>query len=386
MNKLISLTILTLFFLVRQAYSQTTHIEAESWSTMNGVATEATSDAGGGENVGWIDQPGDWMEYSYTATTEGTYTVRFRLATAHDGAQFQIKVGTTVVGTVGVPVTGGFQTWQTVTATVYLSAGTQIIRLNNSGTGGWNFNWWELDAPAGGINNPPAVNAGHDQNITLPVNLVQLNGSATDADGTVASKGWSLASGPANYTFSSTTVFNPNVSNLVEGVYTFRLTATDNLGASSSDDIVVTVSAASSAWSVNGNPGSSANFIGTTNPSDLIFKTNNTVQAKITSGGEFWARKIKVTQTEWPDYVFDSSYKLLPLFQVEHFINLNGHLPDVPSEKDVVNGGLDVGDNQAVLLRKIEELTLYMIQVNKDVEKLKLENTILKKQLAGRKK
>ena len=154
MNKLISLTVLALFFLVNQAYSQTTHIEAENWSNMSGVATETCSDAGGGEDVGWID-PGDWMEYSYTAPTTGTYQLRFRLATAHDFAQFQIKVGTTVVGTVNVPVTGGFQTWQTVTVTIALSAGTQTIRLNNSGTGGWNFNWWELDAPAGGINNPP---------------------------------------------------------------------------------------------------------------------------------------------------------------------------------------------------------------------------------------
>jgi uncharacterized repeat protein (TIGR03803 family) len=90
-------------------------------------------------------------------------------------------------------------------------------------------------------NTPPVVNAGNDQTITLPANSVVLNGSASDANGTVAGYSWSKIAGPASYTFSSTTVANPTVSNLVQGTYTFRLTATDNQGAAAYDDVNITV-------------------------------------------------------------------------------------------------------------------------------------------------
>lgn len=98
--------------------------------------------------------------------------------------------------------------------------------------------------------------------------------------------------------------------------------------------------------------------IGTTSPGNY----------KLAIEGIIGARKIKVTQATWSDYVFDSSYQLKPLEQVEAFIQENKHLPEVPSAVEVKNDGLDVGDNQAVLLKKIEELTLYIIQQNKDIQ------------------
>lgn len=97
--------------------------------------------------------------------------------------------------------------------------------------------------------------------------------------------------------------------------------------------------------------------IGTTTPGNY----------KLAVEGIIGARKIKVTQELWPDYVFDSSYQLAPLRHVEKFIQTNKHLPDVPSATEVEKNGLDLGDNQAVLLKKIEELTLYIIQQNKQL-------------------
>ncbi|MFL9485706.1 hypothetical protein ACI6Q2_23185 [Chitinophagaceae bacterium LWZ2-11] len=128
--------------------------------------------------------------------------------------------------------------------------------------------------------------------------------------------------------------------------------------------------------------GSGGNDIGTGN----LFVQNNVGIGTTTPGsyklaveGKIGARKIVVTQApNWPDYVFDSSYTLTPLAQIEQFIKDNKHLPDVPSAKEVAEKGLDVGDNQAVLLKKIEELTLYMIQQNKTIEELKNEVLILK--------
>ena len=137
----------------------TTRIEAEKWSTMSGVATEnAWGDPqGGGLIVGWIEQ-GDWMDYSYNAPAAGSYTVNLRIASAVSGAQFQIKnAGGTVLATVYVPNTGGWQTWQTISTTITLPAGTQTLRLQSSGSAGWNINWWELTSGSSGGTTTPST-------------------------------------------------------------------------------------------------------------------------------------------------------------------------------------------------------------------------------------
>jgi hypothetical protein len=81
-------------------------------------------------------------------------------------------------------------------------------------------------------------------------------------------------------------------------------------------------------------------------------------------------RKIKVDQAVWADYVFADDYKLPSLAEVEKFIYNNRHLPGIPSAKTVEKEGLDLGENQAALLKKIEELTLYLIQEKKRNDEL----------------
>ncbi|MCF3107869.1 hypothetical protein LL912_03670 [Niabella sp. CC-SYL272] len=91
--------------------------------------------------------------------------------------------------------------------------------------------------------------------------------------------------------------------------------------------------------------------------------------------------KIKLQSSGWPDYVFRPSYRLMPLSQVEHFIKTNGHLPEVPSAREVAENGIEVGANQAVLLKKIEELTLHLIQLEKKVKDLEKEKEGMKRNL-----
>jgi len=76
--------------------------------------------------------------------------------------------------------------------------------------------------------------------------------------------------------------------------------------------------------------------------------------------------------------VFDKNYRLLTLKEVEEFIKENHHLPDVPSEKEVAENGIDVEEMDGILLKKIEELTLYIIEQNKEIESLKKEIHYLK--------
>ncbi|HRQ49371.1 MAG TPA: hypothetical protein PLR74_02480 [Agriterribacter sp.] len=96
-------------------------------------------------------------------------------------------------------------------------------------------------------------------------------------------------------------------------------------------------------------------------------------QAKLAVNGDIYSKKIKVTASGWPDYVFSAQYRLPKLSEVEDFIKSNGHLPGIPSALEVEESGLDLGDNQALLLKKIEELTLYVITLNKKVEELEKE-------------
>ncbi len=84
--------------------------------------------------------------------------------------------------------------------------------------------------------------------------------------------------------------------------------------------------------------------------------------------------KLKVspkTTADWADYVFDKKYELRTLTEVEKFINENKHLPGVPSAQEVVDNGIDVAKMDAKLLEKIEELTLYVIQLQKQIDELK---------------
>ena|GEM_PF-1370866 len=93
------------------------------------------------------------------------------------------------------------------------------------------------------VNIPPVANAGPDRALTLPTTSVTLAGGATDADGTVTSLAWTQVSGPSA-TLSGTTTASLSVAGLSAGVFVFRLTATDDDGATASDDVSVTVTAA----------------------------------------------------------------------------------------------------------------------------------------------
>jgi P2-related tail formation protein len=93
-------------------------------------------------------------------------------------------------------------------------------------------------------NQPPMSNAGTNRTITLPTSSATLNGSGTDADGTITTYLWQQVNGPSASTFSATNTANITISNLQAGLYTYRLTVTDNNNAAATDLVTVTVNAA----------------------------------------------------------------------------------------------------------------------------------------------
>ena len=103
---------------------------------------------------------------------------------------------------------------------------------------------------------------------------------------------------------------------------------------------------------------------------DTQIKQN--VKLQLTSDGILKCKEISVTLTGWPDYVFKRDYKLMTLSELEQFVSENSHLPNVPSAIEVEKNGVQLGEMNVILLKKIEELTLYILQLEKrlsDVEK-----------------
>ncbi len=109
--------------------------------------------------------------------------------------------------------------------------------------------------------------------------------------------------------------------------------------------------------------------IGTTTPAE-----------RLSVNGNIRSKEVKVEASNWPDYVFDQDYQLPTLAEIEQQIKLNGHLPDMPSAKEVELNGIALGEMNKLLLKKVEELTLHLISQHKTMEILNSENERLKMQ------
>ncbi len=107
---------------------------------------------------------------------------------------------------------------------------------------------------------------------------------------------------------------------------------------------------------------------GMTTPYKLLELDNN---------GLLYAREIKVNLDSWPDYVFDANYRLMPLNELQAFIELNNHLPNVPTACEMEEQGINIAESNVMLMEKVEELTLYLIQVK---EQLDAQKQLLKEQ------
>ncbi len=96
---------------------------------------------------------------------------------------------------------------------------------------------------------------------------------------------------------------------------------------------------------------------------------------RVMSDGHIWATELDIKlKTGFPDYVFEADYKLMSIEELEKYIKQNNHLPNIPSAKDIEENGLSVGEMQVRQMEKIEELTLYIIELKNEIEKLKTQH------------
>ncbi len=117
-------------------------VEAEAYAAMFGVQTETTLDVGGGLNVGWIDS-GDWMDYRVNILSSDVYKLDYRVASQSVAGQIELQKDGAAITTTNLPVTGGWQTWRTVSSFVHLDCGVQTLRVY-ANAGGFNLNWLEF--------------------------------------------------------------------------------------------------------------------------------------------------------------------------------------------------------------------------------------------------
>ena len=104
------------------------------------------------------------------------------------------------------------------------------------------------------------------------------------------------------------------------------------------------------------------------------------LRSSLAVNGPIAAKSLRLSATGWPDYVFDSSYTLPPLQHLENYIHQNNHLPGLPSAASAEKDGVDVGITQAALLKKVEELTLYVIQQAHEMKALRKQVDRMSKQ------
>lgn len=122
-------------------------VQAEKYSTMQSIGLENTTDIGGGQNVGWIDA-GDWMTFnSITIPASGNYNIEYRVASPNSTGKLSLDLngGSIKLGERTIPYTGGWQTWTSVSQTVYINTGTYNLGIFAQ-TGGWNLNWFRITA------------------------------------------------------------------------------------------------------------------------------------------------------------------------------------------------------------------------------------------------
>ena len=107
------------------------------------------------------------------------------------------------------------------------------------------------------------------------------------------------------------------------------------------------------------------------NAFDVFNKITGKTEFRIKSNGETYARHMKIMITNFPDYVFEKNYKLPNLYEIEEYYLKNKRLPEMPSAAEVEQNNLDLGEINKLLVKKVEEMTILMVEMKKEIDSLK---------------
>jgi hypothetical protein len=207
-------------------------------------------------------------------------------------------------------------------------------------------------------------------NPTTPVMSLTVNGYA----GIGLTNPWSMVT-----TYGSQS--NPSLTHQTYGLASFATGAQDlSVFATTNSGGTIALQGRNStadgvSYPISLNPLGGNVGIGTTDPCDTSHSAP--ANCKLSVAGAIQAQEV-VVNTGWSDYVFQPTYHLRPLSEVAAYIQEKHHLPDIPSEAEVKEKGVSLGEMQSKLLAKVEELTLHMIEADERNERLERENRELR--------
>ncbi|MCU0431415.1 MAG: carbohydrate-binding protein [Cytophagaceae bacterium] len=219
------------------------------YRTTEAVDLEACSE--GGFNIAYV-ATGEWTEYTMNVTQTGTYSIGLRVSTPNAGRTAHLEIdGVNVSGTLAIPQTGGWQSWQTVTIpNVSIAAGSRVLRLSLDSD---NFNVSRMVFTLVGGNTAPTVSItapAANASFTAPAS-VTITANAADADGTVSRV--EFFQGATKIGEDLTAPYSFTWTNVVAGTYSLTARATDNSNAvTNSAAVAITVSAGSTQTPFNG--------------------------------------------------------------------------------------------------------------------------------------
>ncbi|SFT14088.1 Chitodextrinase [Zhouia amylolytica] len=249
-------------------------------------------------------------------------------------------------------------------------------------------------SPSSNVHTVTTLNAADTQAPTAPTNLSSNNTTSTST-----TLSWNASTdnvGVTNYQvfqdgqsigFSGGGT-NFNVNSLTPDTsYDFTVRARDAAGNVSNASNIHTVNTQSAQFTDYTSENSNLPTVDWT-ARDLFANRNigigttNTRGFRLAVAGDILSEEVRVAlQGNWPDYVFNEGYDLMSIYQVEAYIQKNRHLKNIPSASYIQENGIELGDMSGMLLEKIEELTLYTIQQQKELDLLKAQNLLLLEKL-----
>ncbi|MEM9648296.1 MAG: fibronectin type III domain-containing protein [Bacteroidota bacterium] len=287
-----------------------------------------------------------------------------------------------VYNTSGIRVESGYDSFKFASTAVKIRH-RAYLRLAEPPTSQWFYNptLYEVNGQEPTIQELiDGPNAGDIQSPTAPT-LLSSNTSQTTVD-----LSWSGATdnvGVTGYKVFKDGILETTLGNVntYEGTgltastsYNFTVRALDAAGNESPSSNSVSVTTDSS-----GASGGSGSTVWTETGSTASYTGDVAIGAssvpagyKLAVDGYIRTREIRVDQDTWPDYVFAKGYNLPSLEDIQKHIEEKGHLPNMPSAKKVQANGMDVGEMNRLLLEKIEEMTLYILQQQKEIDQLKI--------------
>nr|WP_298793781.1 fibronectin type III domain-containing protein [uncultured Allomuricauda sp.] len=344
------------------------------WSG-NAVLTADTSDPHHGAYAMKVVSTGTGStsrraEYTYTASIGETYDISIWAKTGVQTSDPAFASWTGVTGFTNPTLISTNGAWAEYTFTVTATSTSPLILIYTGSSGGGSVGD-ELYIDRVSITSQGSADT---QSPSTPTNLSSSGNSDMTVD-----LSWNAATDNVGVTgynvYQDGTSVATNISSTSHQVtgltasttYNFTVTALDAAGNQSiaSNAVSVTTDASSGGGGSGGSVWSETNSVASYT-GDVVIGTSSVPSGyKLAVDGNIRTREIRVDQDTWPDYVFEEGYDLPTLEEIQKHIEEKGHLPNIPSAKEVKVNGFELGEMDKLLLEKIEELTLHTIEQQK---------------------